>query len=187
MLSAGCFTLLCLQEAAPASPSALAALLHKPHRAKQESLLEARRAEEEAAAAAADAEAAEAARRKGAAGALRSMLASKAASLPPEPVAGEGSTIQVVVRLPDGTRCGRRFRLSDPLRAAFDFVDVTICGDGGGSDERMEEIAHREGGLRPGGDRLVTPVPRCVYEEGRGGSLADAGITRDTALFVEVL
>jgi hypothetical protein len=143
--------------------------------------MEARRKEEEEAAAVAAAEAAENARREDAARQLRALLASKAAALPAEPPPGEAGAIRVVVRLPDGSRCGRRFRLADPLAAAFDFVDVQTCGDGGSGGEPPE------GGLRPGRYRLVTQFPRRAYEEGQGGSLGDAGIATDTALFVEPL
>ncbi len=33
-----------------------------------------------------------------------------------------------MVRLPDGSRKGRRFRATDALRCAFDFVDVESKG-----------------------------------------------------------
>jgi hypothetical protein len=157
-------------------------------RAKQESLREAQRQEEDAAAAAAAAEAAEAARLEDAAQRLRQLLASKAAALPPEPPAGEAGTIQVVVRLPDGARFGRRFRLSDPLSAAFDFIDLRSCGDGGSDSGGGGAAEPREGARRPGSYRLVTQFPRRVYEEAQGSSsFGDAGITTDTALFLEAL
>lgn len=92
------------------------------------------------------------------------------------------------MRLPDGTRCGRRFRRTDPLKAAFDFIDVRCCGDGsgGGAGGGGGEQAHG-GALRPGGYRLVTQFPRKVFEEGQGGSFEEAGLNTDSALFVEML
>ncbi|GBF98850.1 hypothetical protein Rsub_11454 [Raphidocelis subcapitata] len=162
-------------------------------RAKQESAQMAARAAEEAAAAQAAAEAAEEAKRDEAARALAALLERKAAALPAEPKAGEPATLALVVRLPDGTRCGRRFRHGDALRAAFDFVDVHTArgatgaggvanGSGGGASG-----GGGEGSLRPGSYRLVTQFPRRKFEEGQGGTFVDAGLTSDTAAFVELL
>jgi hypothetical protein len=162
-------------------------------RAKQESIAAAQaaaeaqeRAEQEAAAAAAQAEA-------DAARALAELLQSKRQRLDamPEPAAGEAGSFTIVVRLPDGSRKGRRFRASDQLQAVFDFVDVQCTGPdaaaaaggsggGAGSDGGC-------GGVKPGGYRLVTQFPRKVYVEGSSESLADAGITSDSALFIEQL
>lgn len=167
-------------------------------RAKQESAQEAARAAEEAAATQAAAEAAEAAKRDAAARALAALLERKAGALPAEPKAGEPATLQLVVRLPDGTRCGRRFRHGDSLSCAFDFVDVRAAGggaDAGGSANGSGGGASGggggghggEGGLRPGSYRLVTQFPRRAFEEGQGGTFAEAGLTSDTAAFVELL
>jgi hypothetical protein len=73
------------------------------------------------------------------------------------------------VRLPDGSRKARRFLADHPLQAVFDFIDVQLNGEG----------------IKPGTYNLVNSYPRKVFTEGSGGSLADAGITADTALFVE--
>ena len=51
----------------------------------------------------------------------------KAAALPPEPPAGESATTACLIRLPDGSRFQRRFRLTDPLPALFDFIDSQVC------------------------------------------------------------
>lgn len=164
-------------------------------RAKQESIAAAQEAaeaqelaEQEAAAAAAQAEA-------DAARALAELLQSKRQRLEssPEPAAGEAGSFTVVVRLPDGSRKGRRFRGSDQLQAVFDFVDVQCSGAdaaaaaaAGGSGGAAGSDGGC-GGVRPGAYRLVTQFPRKVYVEGSSQSLADAGITSDSALFIEQL
>ena len=51
----------------------------------------------------------------------------KAAALPPEPPAGESATTACLIRLPDGSRFQRRFRLTDPLPALFNFIDSQVC------------------------------------------------------------
>jgi hypothetical protein len=109
-------------------------------------------------------------------------------------------TTQVVVRLPDGARRARRFSKAAPLQAVFDFVDVSSASGGGGTSSgggtgggsaggsRPEGGDAQEGGrLAPGSYRLVCQFPRRKYEEGQGGSLEDAGLTSDTALFVELM
>ena len=51
----------------------------------------------------------------------------KAAALPPEPPADESATTACLIRLPDGSRFQRRFRLTDPLPALFNFIDSQVC------------------------------------------------------------
>lgn len=153
-------------------------------RAKQESL----------AAAAAEAEAAERAQREAeeaaeaeaarAAAALQQLLDTKASRLPAEPGAGTPGSLQVVVRLPSGSRKGRRFLSSDLLQAVFDFVDLQ-CAAAAAAEGQGE--AGDSCGIRPGSYRLVTQFPRKVFAEDASSSLQDAGITTDTALFVEPL
>ena len=164
-----------------------------PCRAKQESIAAAQEAaeaqqlaEQESAAAAARAEA-------DAARALAELLQSKRQRLEssPEPAPGEAGSFTVVVRLPDGSRKGRRFRGSDQLQAVFDFVDVQCTGtDAAAAAGGSGGAAGSDGGcggVRPGAYRLVTQFPRKVYVEGSSQSLADAGITSDSALFIEQL
>lgn len=101
----------------------------------------------------------------------------------PEPAAGAPGSFTVVVRLPDGSRKGRRFRPSDELQLVFDFVDVECGADTAAASEGKEGC----GGIKSGGYRLVTQFPRRVYVEGSGQSLQEAGITTDSALFIEPL
>lgn len=75
------------------------------------------------------------------------------------------------VRLPDGSRQGRRFRRTDPLQSVFDFVDV----------KQKDAPA----APRPGTYSLVAQFPRRTFADGAAGSLQDAGFTTDTALFLD--
>lgn len=54
------------------------------------------------------------------------MVQEKGASLPPEPPADESLTTACLIRLPNGARFQRRFRISDPLPALFDFIDAQV-------------------------------------------------------------
>uniref|UniRef100_A0A7S3VHV4 UBX domain-containing protein n=1 Tax=Dunaliella tertiolecta TaxID=3047 RepID=A0A7S3VHV4_DUNTE len=145
-----------------------------------EESLAADRAKEEAARAAALAAAAEAKRAQEEAEAsvraqveeenrVRTELSRKAASLPSEPSSSEADTVNVMIRWPDGARQSRRFRKSEPLQAVFDYVD----------------LQHQAVSVKPGTYNLVNSYPRKAFADGTPGSLTDAGITADTALFLE--
>lgn len=47
------------------------------------------------------------------------VMATKMTSLPPEPALDDENVVTVLVRMPDGTRHGRRFRKSDKLQVIF--------------------------------------------------------------------
>ncbi|GMH35773.1 hypothetical protein BSKO_03641 [Bryopsis sp. KO-2023] len=66
-----------------------------------------------------------------------------------------------LVRMPQGSRHQRRFRLEEPLSHIFDFVDA----QGGG-------------GYSSGCYRLVTQFPRRVFLPSGTGSIHDAGLTQ---------
>ncbi|KAJ7519539.1 hypothetical protein O6H91_20G043400 [Diphasiastrum complanatum] len=135
---------------------------------------EARRAEEEAAAAAASAE--EKLRRqeelnqRNAIEELARELSAKKARLPPEPAADDENSVTLLVRLPDGSRRGRRFQKSDKLQCLFDFIDVS-------------------GGVNPGTYRLVRQYPRRAFHEDElSSSFSSLGLTnKQEALFLEII
>nr|AWA45175.1 hypothetical protein SS84K11_000002 [Saccharum spontaneum] len=56
---------------------------------------------------------------------LESELEAKQASLPKEPLQNDEGAVTVVVRMPDGSRRGRRFLKSDKLQYLFDFIDIS--------------------------------------------------------------
>lgn len=47
---------------------------------------------------------------------LETQLAAKESSLPPEPSSDDDTAVTLLVRMPDGSRRGRRFRKSDNLQ-----------------------------------------------------------------------
>ena len=56
--------------------------------------------------------------------AMSRLLDRKRSSLPEEPAEDDPDALVVLVRLPDGARCQRRFRRTDSVVFLFDFVDV---------------------------------------------------------------
>eukprot|EP00270_Netrium_digitus_P013989 TRINITY_DN4709_c0_g1_i1.p1 TRINITY_DN4709_c0_g1~~TRINITY_DN4709_c0_g1_i1.p1 ORF type:complete len:150 (+),score=52.55 TRINITY_DN4709_c0_g1_i1:2-451(+) len=102
---------------------------------------------------------------------LEQELACKRQRLPVEPAAGEElKTVTLLVRMPDGSRRGRRFRHSDKLQALFDFVDVS-------------------GLVQPGSYRLIRQYPRRALTEAElSFTLEELGLTvsKQEAFFLEV-
>ncbi|KAL6655197.1 hypothetical protein ACP70R_006023 [Stipagrostis hirtigluma subsp. patula] len=99
---------------------------------------------------------------------LESSLASKQASLPSEPPPDNEGAVTLVVRMPDGSRQGRRFLKSDKLQFLFDFLDIgRTC--------------------KPGTYRLVRSYPRRTFTQSEGDvSFSDLGLTsKQEALFME--
>ncbi|GBG65299.1 hypothetical protein CBR_g50340 [Chara braunii] len=101
---------------------------------------------------------------------LERELERKRLDLPPEPENGDSSAIYLMVRLPDGSRRGRRFRRQDKLQALYDFIDVS-------------------GGVKPGSYRLAQTFPKRLISNGNAGiSLEEAGLlNRQETLFLEWL
>ncbi|OEL19788.1 Plant UBX domain-containing protein 8 [Dichanthelium oligosanthes] len=99
---------------------------------------------------------------------LESNLAFKQASLPSEPPPDIEGAVNVVVRMPDGSRRGRRFLKTDKLQLLFDFLDIgRTC--------------------KPGTYRLVRTYPRRTFTTNEGDvSFSDLGLTsKQEALFLE--
>ncbi|KAL1547588.1 hypothetical protein AAHA92_15928 [Salvia divinorum] len=95
-------------------------------------------------------------------------LAAKEAALPKEPTPDAENAITLLVRMPDGSKRGRRFHKSDELQHLFDFVDVGR-------------------GVRPGSYRLVRLYPRRVFSgEESSSMLSELGLTsKQEALYLE--
>ncbi|CAL5082469.1 unnamed protein product [Urochloa decumbens] len=99
---------------------------------------------------------------------LESNLASKQVSLPSEPPPDIEGAVTVVVRMPDGSRQGRRFLKTDKFQFLFDFLDIgRTC--------------------KPGTYRLVRTYPRRTFTTSEGDvSFSDLGLTsKQEALFLE--
>ncbi|CAA2993431.1 plant UBX domain-containing protein 8-like isoform X2 [Olea europaea var. sylvestris] len=99
---------------------------------------------------------------------IERQLAAKEASLPQEPTPDDENAVTLLVRMPDGSRRGRRFLKSDKLQYLFDFIDVGR-------------------GVKPGGYRLVRPYPRRAFADGESYStLNELGLTsKQEALYLE--
>ncbi|KAK8685042.1 hypothetical protein V6N13_041053 [Hibiscus sabdariffa] len=97
-------------------------------------------------------------------------LAAKEASLPQEPSANEENAVNLLVRMPDGSRRGRLFLKSDRLQSLYDFIDIGR-------------------GVKPGTYRLVRPYPRRAFgDEESSLTLNELGLTnKQEALFLELI
>lgn len=95
-----------------------------------------------------------------------------------EPAPAEAGVTSVMVRFPDGNKCSRSFRVSDPVWLLFCFVD-----------------SNGASGLLPGEYKLVSQYPRVEIESGSAGEgnvgqlecfrTSGGGSPRSLALFVE--
>lgn len=96
------------------------------------------------------------------------LLTAKESSLPEEPGLNDENAVTVLIRMPDGSRCGRRFLKSDKLQCLINYIDVG----------RM---------VKPGSYRLVRPFPRRAFGESENDlSLSELGLTsKQEALFLE--
>ncbi|KAK1352889.1 UBX domain-containing protein [Heracleum sosnowskyi] len=101
---------------------------------------------------------------------IERQLALKEASLPHEPSPDDGNAINLLVRMPDGSRQGRRFLKSQKLQHLFDFIDVGRV-------------------VRPGTYRLVRPYPRRAFSDGESATTFDElGLSsKQEALFLELI
>ncbi|GMI96220.1 hypothetical protein like AT4G11740 [Hibiscus trionum] len=97
-------------------------------------------------------------------------LAAKEASLPQEPSANEENAVNLLVRMPDGSRRGRLFLKSDRLQSLYDFIDIGR-------------------GVKPGTYRLVRPYPRRAFgDEESSLTFNELGLTnKQEALFLELI
>ncbi|KAM1050432.1 hypothetical protein ACFX13_032901 [Malus domestica] len=99
---------------------------------------------------------------------LERQLAAKEATLPQEPASDDENAVTLLVRMPDGSRHGRRFLRTDKLQSLFDFID----------------IGRR---VKPGSYRVVRPFPRRAFSDGESAlTLNELGLTsKQEALFLE--
>src|ERR1044072_3758000 len=57
---------------------------------------------------------------------LETQLAAKEASLPSEPSSADENAVTLLVRMPDGSRRGRRFLRSDKLQVKKDLIEIVF-------------------------------------------------------------
>lgn len=145
-----------------------------------------RRREEEEAAARAEREAQEMAR---AVEEKRHKIAQwkqwRAQSLPREPGSDVKDAIRISIRMPSGERVIRRFRAEADLEEIYAFVDCyDIIKMKEGSEVAGEDVQEPANYEHEYGFRLVSPMPRTVFELVKGGSIGER-IGRGTNLIVE--
>ncbi|CAL9205049.1 unnamed protein product [Musa hybrid cultivar] len=101
---------------------------------------------------------------------LERMLAAKQASLPQEPSSDDENAVTLLVRMPNGSRRGRRFLKSDKLQFLFYYIDIGRV-------------------VKPASYRLVRPYPRRAFTEGESElSLSELGLTsKQEVLFIELI
>ncbi|XP_062074210.1 plant UBX domain-containing protein 8 [Humulus lupulus] len=101
---------------------------------------------------------------------LERLLAAKEATLPQEPASDDENAVNLLVRMPDGSRRGRRFLKTNKLQSLFDFIDIGRA-------------------VKPGSYRLVRPYPRRAFEDGESAlTLNELGLTsKQEALYLELI
>ncbi|XP_024993339.1 plant UBX domain-containing protein 8 isoform X2 [Cynara cardunculus var. scolymus] len=99
---------------------------------------------------------------------IERQLAAKEASLPQEPTSDDVNAVTLLVRMPDGSRRGRRFLKTDKLQYLFDFIDIGRV-------------------VKPTAYRLVRPYPRRAFGDGESElTFNELGLTsKQEALFLE--
>ncbi|KAM6601212.1 hypothetical protein CsatA_020821 [Cannabis sativa] len=95
---------------------------------------------------------------------------SKKASLPSEPALEDENAVTLLVRMPNGSRLGRRFLKSNKLQLLFDFIDI-------------------DGEMKPGTYRVVRSYPRRAFNVDNSSlTLSEVGLTnKQEALFLELV
>ncbi|KAF7505967.1 hypothetical protein GJ744_012409 [Endocarpon pusillum] len=110
----------------------------------------------------------------------------RAQSLPPEPEKTSKDSIRVSVRLPNGERVIRGFRADADLEEVYAFVECyDVWKEAAAADTMSEkEVLEPAGFEHTYGFRLVSPMPRIVYDLQEGGSIGKR-IGRGGNLIVE--
>ncbi|KAL9994123.1 putative UBX domain, Ubiquitin-like domain superfamily [Helianthus debilis subsp. tardiflorus] len=101
---------------------------------------------------------------------IERQVAAKETSLPQEPASADDNAVALLVRMPDGSRHGRRFMKTDKLQYLFDFIDVGRV-------------------VKPSTYRLVRPYPRRAFSDGENDlTLNELGLTsKHEAFFLELI
>ncbi|EED21332.1 UBX domain protein [Talaromyces stipitatus ATCC 10500] len=112
----------------------------------------------------------------------------RAQNLGPEPAEDNTNAIRVSIRLPSGERVIRKFAPDADLEEVYAFVECYEVLTGGEGDEDEKEATATEpvGFEHKYGFRLVSPMPRTVYEVEAGGSVRER-IGRGGNLLVEMI
>ncbi|CRG89412.1 FAS-associated factor 2 [Talaromyces islandicus] len=107
----------------------------------------------------------------------------RAQSLPAEPSADVTDIVRLSIRLVSGERVIRKFRADADLEEVYAFVE---CYDSLQELQGEEKVSEPEGFEHKYGFRLVSPMPRNVYEIDAGGTVKER-IGRSGNLMVELI
>lgn len=106
----------------------------------------------------------------------------RAQLFPDEPDAQTKDAVRISVRLPSGERVVRRFAPNDGMEELYAYVECyDVLQE---ARNATEEFSKPEGFEHQYGFRLVSPMPRTVYEVGDGGSIREK-VGRGGNLLVE--
>lgn len=96
----------------------------------------------------------------------------RACSLPPEPGPKSKDTVRISIRMLSGDRVIRKFQADADLEELYAFVECfeLLPVDHGSTERAVEEPAAFEHVYE---FRLVSPMPRTVYDLHKGGSIGD--------------
>ncbi|OAX81998.1 hypothetical protein ACJ72_03658 [Emergomyces africanus] len=111
-------------------------------------------------------------------------------SIPDEPPAIDKQAVRLSIRLASGDRVIRRFSGSADIEELYAFVecyDVLLgANEGKGDASASRDVQPPEGFEHKYGFRLVSPMPRVVYEIEAGGTVGEK-IGRGGSLLVETI
>ncbi|KAL1955076.1 hypothetical protein VTO42DRAFT_9065 [Malbranchea cinnamomea] len=118
----------------------------------------------------------------------------RAQSIPEEPPDSEKDAVRISIRLASGDRVVRRFAGNTTMEELYAFVECYDVLHGGGNEDNDSEVVEKsshqvsepEGFEHKYNFRLVSPMPRTVFELDAGGTVRER-IGRGGNLVVETL
>lgn len=105
----------------------------------------------------------------------------RASSISPEPAAEEKDIVRISLRMPNAERVVKRFKADAHIEELYAFVE---CFDVLQAGEEVGDVEEPAGFEHEYKFRLVSPMPREVFELGKGGSVRER-IGRSGNLIVE--
>lgn len=108
----------------------------------------------------------------------------RAQSIPAEPSTADKEAVRISIRLTSGERVIRRFAAHAEIEELYAFVDCYDMLNASVPEQGSAEIKEPEGFEHKYGFRMVSPMPRVVYEVEMGGTIKDR-VGRGGNLLVE--
>ncbi|EEP82195.1 conserved hypothetical protein [Uncinocarpus reesii 1704] len=112
----------------------------------------------------------------------------RAQSIPAEPPATDTESIRISIRLPSGERVIRRFPGNSNIEELYAFVECyeVLKAQYEDAASSAAEVTEPEGFEHKYGFRLVSPMPRVVYEVTTGGTVKER-VGKGGNLLVEII